>query len=126
MSKEFQVQIQIFSKMKLYLSSYDYEEFNIPKEIVSFNHILIENRNALLISLKVNIYGFKYGINRELNECILLSRFDDRLLKDLNKFPIDVHVFIFNDNTINSFKNMTNIAWACLYNNKDDAKLHRL
>ena len=48
--------------MKLYLSSYEYESFEIPREILEFRKETIDNRNILVVNVDKPIIGQKYGL----------------------------------------------------------------
>jgi hypothetical protein len=111
--------------MKLYLSSYEYDEFSLPKEILTYEPQVINNRNCLVVTLKEPIVGNKYGFNHDLFKFILVDRFDDEHLKRLKGFPIDVHVFVYEEEK-KTWEEMKNIAWACLYDNLQEAKEHKI
>jgi len=48
--------------MKLYVSSYEYKEFEIPREINHFVKGKIDNRNALIAEVNIPIIGQKYEL----------------------------------------------------------------
>lgn len=116
--------------MKLYLSSYEYETFEIPREILHFRKELIDSRITLVVEVAKPIIGQKYGLlDNDIYTLYLVSRFDEHALELLNKFPIDVHIFIPKSSIkqdITLISDMQNIAWACLYNNKEDAINHKI
>ncbi len=116
--------------MKFYLSSCEYPDFDIPREVIQYNKIRLDNRNLLIIEVDKHLIGQKYGLaNANITKFYLVNRIDENAFEKLNKFPIDVHIMIVKNNTIinpASLKELQNIAWGCIYNNKKDAMDHRI
>lgn len=116
--------------MKLYLSSYEYKDFEIPKEITHFHRMVLEDRSVLIVEVKQPLVGQKYGLlNNDITSFYLVNRVDENAFEKLDRFPIDVHILIIKENiTINpsSFKELQNVAWGCLYDNEKDAIEHRI
>ena len=116
--------------MKLYLSSYEYSDFEIPRKVLRYQRIKLDDRNALIIEVEKPLTGQKYGLlGNDITKFYLINRFDENAFDMLNKFPIDVYVLIVkNPEAINtsSLSELQNIAWACLYDNEKDAINHRV
>lgn len=116
--------------MKLYLSSYEYEIFENPREITQIKKVYIDKKSVLIVEINEPILGQKFGLGGTLIHTLyLVNRFKDSSFDNFNKFPIDVHVFIPITNEIiipTTFIDMQNIAWACIYNNKLDAMNHNI
>jgi hypothetical protein len=116
--------------MKLYISSYEYKEFEIPREVLHYQKINLDKRNVLIVEVDQPLIGQKYGLlGDDITKFYLVNRVDENAFDKLNKFPIDVHILIVkNPKTINptSIMELQNIAWACLYDNKKDAINHRV
>jgi hypothetical protein len=110
--------------MELYLSSYEYQVFSTPKSLLESKYLSFNNRNCLLVKLKEPVIGNSYGFNQDISQFILVGRFEDVRLKELTIFPIEVHVFIYEEGK--KWEDMINIAWACLYNNLVDAEAHKI
>lgn len=116
--------------MKLYISSYEYEDLAAPRRVLHYQKTKIDNRNCLIIKVDKPLGGQKYGLlNGEIDTFYLINRVDEFAFDTLSKFPIDVYVLILNaDKIINptSLSELQNIAWACLYDNEADAYEHRI
>lgn len=116
--------------MKLYLSSYDYKDFEKPRKVIRFQKIILCGRSVLEIDVRDSLIGQKYGLSdMDISKFYLIDRFDENSFEELNKFPIEVHVLIkkeFKDLTVNSLDQLQNIAWAILYDNKKDATEKRI
>ena len=116
--------------MKLYLSSYEYNDFEIPREVLQYQRKKLDDRNVLIIEVDKPLIGQKYGLlDNDISKFYLVNRVDENAFDNLNKFPIDVHVLIIKKTeTINpsSLSELQNIAWACLYDNEKDAINHRV
>ena len=110
----------------MYLSSYEYEEFNNPRMIIKLDKLKIENRIVFKVIVDIFIFGQKYGLGGiKINTLYLIGRFENS--EDINSFPFEVHVLIpkeSNYDTIDSLSQFQNIGWASLYNNKKDASEH--
>jgi len=48
--------------MKLYLSSYEYNDFEIPRKVLQYQKIKLDDRNALVIEVDKPLIGQKYGL----------------------------------------------------------------
>lgn len=116
--------------MKLYLSSYEYNDFEIPRKVLQYQKTKLNDRNALIIEVDKPLIGQKYGLLvKGVTKFYLINRVNEDAFEKLNKFPIDVHVLIVKSpETVNpsSLSELQNIAWACLYDNEKDAISHRL
>ncbi|MDP4175927.1 MAG: hypothetical protein Q8933_18260 [Bacteroidota bacterium] len=116
--------------MVLYLSSYEYQEFEVPRRILNYQKGKINNRNVLSVEIDEPVIGQEYGFGGiDIYTLYLVNRFDENAFDNFDSFPIDVHVFIPKspkDHVPTSLSDMQNIAWACLYDNEEDAKTHRV
>jgi hypothetical protein len=114
--------------MNLYLSSYEYEEFDIPRKVLHFERLQLDNRDVLAVEVKQPLNGQKYGLlGEEITMIFLVNRVDERAFISLNRFPIDVHILIIKSLKTflpHSMDELQNIAWGCLYDNELDAKNH--
>jgi hypothetical protein len=116
--------------MKLFLSSYEYEDFATPRSVLQYRKTKIDDRNCLVVEVDKPLIGQKYGfLDCDVNTFYLVNRIDDSAFDTLNKFPIDVYVLIAKTPQIVnpiSLTELQNIAWACLYDNEIDAFEHRI
>jgi hypothetical protein len=116
--------------MKLYISSYDYNDFEIPRKVIGFERFQLDGKDILAIKVKQPLIGQKYGLlGNDITKFYLVNRVDESAFKNLNKFPIDVHILVVKSSATiepNSLEELQNIAWGCLYDNKQDAKEHRV
>jgi hypothetical protein len=116
--------------MQLYLSSNESSDFAIPREILEYNKIVINNRNVLVVEVDEPVRGQNHGLGgTDITRLYLVNRHvEDALAFDnLDKFPIHVYVLLFDGNNLPyTLKEFKNIAWACLYNNKEDAQSHKI
>ena len=116
--------------MQLYLSSYEFSDFEISRKVTHFQRMKLDDRNVLKIEVESPLIGQKYGLfGNDIAIFYLVNRVDENAFVKLSKFPIDVHVLIVANPEINnpsSLEELQNIAWACLDDNKDDAKNHRI
>ena len=121
--------LNINNIMKLFLSSYEYETFENPREILLFRKEIIDNRNILVVEVDRPIIGQKYGLlDNDIQTLYLVNRINEDAFDKFNLFPIDVHVLIpksINKLKPSSLSDMQNIAWACLYDNEKDARDHK-
>ena len=117
--------------MNLYLSSYDYKNFDLPIKVVSYSKTVIDGRNVLIVELDKPLNeDQKIGLNGiDIITLYLINRVDENAFDKLKVFPIDVHVLIprYPDN-LNPTKlsELRNIVWARLYDNLEDAKNHKI
>ncbi|MGE5497233.1 MAG: hypothetical protein ACM3Q2_04150 [Syntrophothermus sp.] len=116
--------------MILYLSSYEYKEFEVPRRVLNYQKWKIDNRNVLSVEVDEPVIGQTYGFGGiDINTFYLINRFDENAFDKFDSFPIDVNVFIPKspqDHTPTSLSDMQNIAWACLYDNEEDAEKHKI
>ncbi|HYM94358.1 MAG TPA: hypothetical protein VET23_09490 [Chitinophagaceae bacterium] len=118
--------------MKLFLSSEEYYDFEVPRELIRYFKKNIENRNVIIAEISNPLIGQKYGWGAEdITNLYLTNRFmeDQEAIEKLNKFPIHVQILIPKSNrnqSPSSLSELQNIAWACLYDNEEDARNHIL
>lgn len=116
--------------MKLYISSYEYKEFDIPRKIHHFIKGKIDNRNALIVDVDIPIIGQSYELfDYDIQTLYLINRVNENSFDKLDSFPIDVHVLIPKSHknlAPKALSEMQNIAWACLYDNEEDAQNHKI
>jgi hypothetical protein len=114
----------------LFLSSYEYKSFAIPRKIEQYTWGSIEERDCLIVGIDVPVDGRKYDLpNNHITTLYLLNRFADdiAIFQNLNSFPIEVHVLISKSSTlevISSYSQFKHIVWATLYDNLKDAESH--
>jgi len=115
--------------MELYLSSYEYADFDIPKKVIQYRKTVIDNRNVMVAEIDAPLIGQKYGFgDADVSVVYLINRVDEDAFEKLNSFPIDVHVLIpkvKGDKEPLTLSQLQNIAWACLYDNETDARIHK-
>ncbi len=116
--------------MKIYLSSYEYDDFVLPKVVLQYQKAIIDGRNVLIVEVDRPLIGQKYNLlDEEIAKFYLINRVDENAFNKLDNFPIDVHVLIKKRKEIinpHSLSELQNIAWACLYNNLKDAEEHKI
>jgi len=91
----------------------------------------VRYRKCLIVEVDRPVLGqenVKYGLThcRDVNTLYLVNRHDENAFDKLNKFPIHVHVCIKNsveNSNITSLSELFHLAWACLYDNEDDAMI---
>ena len=119
---------------KLYISSYEYDDFAIPRRVLHYRKTTIQCtdcfRNCLVIETDNPLIGQKYGLqDHYVNTFYLINRVDEYAFDNLDEFPIFVYVTIVKTaectNPV-SLSELQNIAWACLYDNETDAYEHRV
>jgi len=102
----------------LYITSTEYERLSGPIacELVSNTHI--NKRQVLIVKIEPALAGIDFNIGlRAINYLLLIAKYKDSEIKNLNKFPIDVVVFI-PDNFEDPLKidrrwsKMKSIGWA--------------
>ncbi|MBI9090104.1 MAG: hypothetical protein JEZ12_12890 [Desulfobacterium sp.] len=110
----------------MYLSSYEYEEFEKPRKIVSLTKLKIEGRVAFRVLVDIPVFGQDYGLGGvDVDTLYIVGRFED--IEELNSFPFEVHVLIpkmIGSDTFNSLDQLQNIGWASVYDNEKDAIEH--
>lgn len=105
----------------LYISSTEYEKLKGPFNCIILNNVFINKRQVLLVEINPVLSGIDYGIGfSEIKYLFLLAKYKDSEIKKMNRFPIDVIVFIPEDlnnpfNNLKSWKNMNSIGWAELH-----------
>ena len=119
---------------ELFISSYEYEDFAIPRRVLHYRKTMIKGkdcfRKCLIVETDYPLFGQDYGLqNHTVNTFYLINRVDENAFDKLNLFPIDVHVLIVkmaeHANPL-SISELQNIAWACLYDNETDAYEYRI
>jgi hypothetical protein len=117
--------------MKLYLSFSDHVDAEVPRKILQYKKILINNRNVLVVEVDEPIIGQTYGFGgTDIKKLYLVNRYVEDVLafNVFDKFPIDVYVLI--PPTLNiipsNLKEFMNIAWAWVYDNEVDAKKRKI
>jgi len=112
----------------MYISSYDYNDFEKSRKILVFNKIFIDTRNVLVTEVSEPLNGQNYGLEGEISTLYLINRVDEHAFDKLSKFPIDVHVLIVKDIKTkfpSSLSELQSIAWATLYDNEYDSKWNK-
>lgn len=121
--------IHNFEKMKLFLSSSEYLDFACVRKIEMINISYIEDIQVLIVEVQEPLIGQGYGYgDKDIRKFYLQSRFAKVNFNEMHNFPIDVFVLIEKysvSESPQSFKELRNIAWACLYDNFGDAIAHR-
>lgn len=112
--------------MELYLVSGDYISFEKPIKIIKWEKIIVLGRKCLWVSLEKTIDYAEFGIPVPVSKYILLDRFYYNRIHKLDKFPIEVHVFIPKDENnpfegFNKWGELFNAAWASLYDSYETA-----
>lgn len=116
----------------LYLSSNDYESFEIIRKIERYKWITLDNLDYLVVDVDVPVDLTRDGLsNSPIRTLYLLNRFVDQedAFKTLTSFPIYVHVLIpktLGGEGLSSRSDFVNIAWATLYDNLKDAQEDRV
>lgn len=114
--------------MKLYISSYEYQDFDKPRKIIRYQKTELSSRNTLIVEVEEPLIGQKYGLlDYDVTTFYLINRVNEHAFDHLNRFPIDVYVLIIKNNMdrhIVSLDQLQNIAWACLYDNLHDTLVH--
>ena len=113
----------------IYLSSYEYDSFAVPRRILNFKWGAIENRDCLVAEVDLPINGELYGLpNRQITSLYILNRFEQDLeaFRNLNPLPIEVHILIRKSDEViggdTAFDQFKHIVWATIYDKLDDAK----
>ncbi len=110
--------------MELFLSSMDYNDFYVVRKVLSFRKCVIEGRDCLIVDVDQFLNGEKYGVDHDIVTFYLLDKWIPPSMLSLSKFPIRVHVLIkknYREVYIESLSQLSNIAWATLYDNYSDA-----
>lgn len=108
----------------LYLTSIEYERLTGPIACEIVSNMYINKRQALVVKIAPPLTGIDYGRGfRAINYLLLTAKYKDAEIKNLNKFPIDVVVFV-PDNLEEPLKierkwsKMESIGWAELNENQ--------
>jgi hypothetical protein len=116
--------------MTLYLSSYEYPDFDIPRTVNHFERMQLDGREVLAIEVEQPLIGQKYGwFDKDITTFYLVNRFEEGAFERLQQFPIDVQVYVMKSSTTilpHSLDELQQIAWACLNNNEGEARDHRM
>jgi hypothetical protein len=79
----------------LYLTSTEYERLTGPIACEIVSNMLVKKRQALIVKIEPPLAGIDYGRGlRAINYLVLIAKYNDAEIKNLNKFPIDVVVFL--------------------------------
>ncbi len=112
--------------MEFYLSSYEYEDFAVPRRVLHYQKTQIDNRNCLVIEVDKPLIGQKYGLlDCDIYTFYLINRVNEYAFDAFDRFPIDVYVLVAKISPIiapTSLSELQNIAWACLYDGKSNHK----
>lgn len=115
---------------RLYLSSYEYDDFSVPREVIQYHELTIDGRKVMMLHIENPLIGQQYGWGGEdIDKIYVTNRFEGDSLDKLDTFPIDVYVLIPKNPKIflpSSLSELSNIAWACLYDNLKDAENHKI
>lgn len=115
---------------QIFISSYDYTNFREPRAVVHYDWGSIDDQDALIVKIDVPVET-GYLDKPYATTLFLLNRYprDVIAFKELSSFPLNVHVLAakqeFTD-LVPTFAEFTNIAWASLYDNFEDAKSYRI
>ena len=108
----------------LNLTSTEYERLTGPITCEILSNMYVNNRQVLVVKIEPPLTGIDYGRGfRAINYLHLISKYKDAEIKNLNKFPIDVIVFV-PDNLEEPLKidrkwsKMQSIGWAELNENQ--------
>jgi hypothetical protein len=115
--------------MTLYLSSYEYSDFDKPRKIINFIKYRIDQRNVLIVEVEEPLFGQNYGLGgKDITRFYLVNRVDEDAFESFKRFPIDVHVLIDKNfkESISSLSDLESIGWACLYDKENDAAKHKI
>ena len=115
---------------QLYISSCEYKDFATPRRVLCYQKAKIDNRNCLIIEVDKPLIGQKYNLkDYDPDVFYLINRHDENAFDKLNVFPIHVHVLIVKTYVKlipSSLDDLQHIAWACLYDNEEEAYKHRI
>lgn len=79
----------------LYLTSAEYETLTGPIACEVVSNMYINKRQVLVVKIEPSLAGIDYGRGLQaINYLLLIAKYKDSEIKNLNKFPIDVIVFI--------------------------------
>jgi len=108
----------------LYLTSTEYERLTGPIVCEIVNNIYMNKHQVLVVKIEPPLVGVDYDRGfQTINYLLLIAKYKDEEIKNLNKFPIDVVVFI-PDNLEEPLKierkwtEMDSIGWAELNEDK--------
>jgi|GEM_PF-1170209 len=106
----------------LYLTSNEYERLKGPYTCEPENNIYINKRQVLVVKIEPSLAGIEYNLGfKAITHLLLIAKYKDSDLKKMNKFPIDVVVFIPDNleeplNLNRRWSKMQSIGWAELHN----------
>lgn len=107
----------------LYLTSIDYEKLSGPISCELVSNMHVNKRQVLVVKIKPPLSGIDFNKGfRAINYLLLIAKYKDVEIKNLNKFPIDVVVFVPDNleeplSIGRKWSEMESIGWAEL--NKD-------
>jgi hypothetical protein len=116
--------------MTLYLLSYEYPDFDIPRTVNHFERMQLDGREVLVIEVEQPLIGQKYGwFDKDITTFYLVNRFEEGAFERLQQFPIEVQVYVMKSSTAtlpHSLDELQQIAWACLFDHEGEARNHRM
>lgn len=79
----------------LYLTSTEYERLSGPITCEPIDNIYINKRQVLVVKIEPSLAGIDFNKGLQaINYLLLIAKYKDAEIKNLNKFPIDVVVFV--------------------------------
>lgn len=107
--------------MNLHLISSEYEYLKGPFSCTIMDNRIINKKQVLIVSIKP-LLEYEIGV-RAVNTLLLIAKYNGKRIRKLDKFPIDVIVFVPDDekhpDTINrKWSEMNSIGWAQLVDDK--------
>jgi hypothetical protein len=115
--------------MELFISSDEYSDFSIPRNISQVRRLSIGDRKAIEIKVDHPLIGQKYDLlDFDPSTFYLINRIDEDAFDQLNNFPINVHILIVKHKSVAeplSIDELQHIAWGNLYDNFEDAKNYK-
>ncbi|MBE6341548.1 MAG: hypothetical protein E7069_12605 [Bacteroidales bacterium] len=101
-----------------YLTSTEYENLRGPIICEIISNVYVNKRQVILVRITPPMAGIDYGVGfRAITHLLLVAKYKDKEIKALDKFPIDVVVFLpdnFEDplNIDRKWSEMNSIGWA--------------
>ena len=106
----------------MYITSTEYENLAGPISCNVISNIYVNKRQVLVVEINPTLAGIDYGKGfNAITHLLLIAKYNDEEIKRLDKFPIDVVVFV-PDNIEEPLKierkwsEMNSIGWAELNN----------
>lgn len=102
----------------LYLISTEYERLTGPITCEIVTNMYVNRRHALVVKIDPPLAGIDYSRGfQAINYLILVAKCKDAEIKNLNKFPIDVIVFLPDNleeplRVERKWSKMNSIGWA--------------